>query len=109
MEFPKWYRPARILETVNLVVVLRPPYSIDSLIRSPFVNDTDVKQHGSFEQRKKVTTRSTIGKKRIIFLRTTSIDVSATDIRTMIKRGRSINYLLPQRVESYIICNDLYS
>jgi nicotinate-nucleotide adenylyltransferase len=109
IEFPKWYLPEKIVDAVDLVVVLRPPYNIDSLIKSPFVNDAQSEKLKSIEKRRKVTIRSTIGNKRMIFLRTTPLDVSATKIRTMIKKGKSINYLLPQRVESYIISSKLYS
>jgi nicotinate-nucleotide adenylyltransferase len=36
------------------------------------------------------------------------MDISATDIRRRIKEGKSIKYLLPESVESYIIANKLY-
>ncbi len=109
IEFPNWYLPDKIAGAVDMVVFLRPPYKTGSLIKSPFMNDAQSEKLASIEKRKKVTLKSTIGNNRMIFLRTTLLDVSATNIRNMIKRGQSVNYLLPQRVESYIISNKLYS
>ena len=109
VEFPKWYLPGKIIEAVDMVVVLRPPYQADRFMNSPFVNDAQSEKLRSIEKLKKVTIKPKIGRKRLIFLRTTPLDVSATKIRTMIKRGKSVNYLLPQRVESYIISNKLYT
>jgi nicotinate-nucleotide adenylyltransferase len=36
------------------------------------------------------------------------VDVSATDIRDAVRRGRSIRYLVPRPVEEYIISHGLY-
>ncbi|HLS53589.1 MAG TPA: nicotinate-nucleotide adenylyltransferase [Tissierellaceae bacterium] len=41
-------------------------------------------------------------------IETPIIEISATEIRRRIKRGKSIKYLLPELVEDYIIKNKLY-
>ena len=38
----------------------------------------------------------------------TPVEISATGIRKLIKRGKSIKYLLPEEVESYIITHKIY-
>jgi nicotinate-nucleotide adenylyltransferase len=39
---------------------------------------------------------------------TPSIEISATDIRNRIQNGRSIDYLVPRKVNEYIQENKLY-
>ncbi|MBN1905942.1 MAG: nicotinate (nicotinamide) nucleotide adenylyltransferase [Deltaproteobacteria bacterium] len=44
----------------------------------------------------------------IYFKRATLMDISSTKIRQNIKTGRSINYLVPDRVKEYILRKDIY-
>ncbi len=46
---------------------------------------------------------------KIILLGTTLMDISATRIRRLVEEGRSIRYLLPEKVRRYIIKNKLYA
>jgi nicotinate-nucleotide adenylyltransferase len=45
---------------------------------------------------------------RVFFQKTTLMDISATCIRNLVRRGGSIRYLLPEAVRGYIISNKLY-
>jgi nicotinate-nucleotide adenylyltransferase len=45
---------------------------------------------------------------KVIFLNTTLMDISATGIRRLARRGRSLRYLLPEAVRRYIIKRKLY-
>ena len=46
---------------------------------------------------------------RIEFLTVTALDISASDIRQRMRRGRSIRFLVPARVERYLTREGLYS
>jgi len=45
---------------------------------------------------------------RILFLDVTALDISATEIRTRVRRGESVRYLVPAGVERYLSRKRLY-
>ena len=45
---------------------------------------------------------------KVLWQRTTLMDISATAIRRLVRQGQSIRYLLPEPVRGYIINNKLY-
>jgi nicotinate-nucleotide adenylyltransferase len=46
--------------------------------------------------------------RRVLFLETTLLDISATQIRQLVRDGRSVRYLLPGAVRRFILRNKLY-
>ncbi|MFN3813221.1 MAG: nicotinate (nicotinamide) nucleotide adenylyltransferase [Aquificaceae bacterium] len=46
--------------------------------------------------------------KDLIILRTRNVDVSSTEIRKRLKEGKSIKWLVPEKVEEYILERKLY-
>jgi nicotinate-nucleotide adenylyltransferase len=79
-DFPTWRRPERILELARLAVVERPGYLLD-LGGSPEVPELPY---------------------RTDVIEAPLCDVSSTDIRNRINASRSIRYLVPEAVRSYI-------
>ncbi|MDA8173651.1 MAG: nicotinate-nucleotide adenylyltransferase [Nitrospiraceae bacterium] len=116
LEFHLWRSPKRILELAQLAVVSRPS-EFDcgqdggwlAAEKSPFVPRDGIKK----------ALEAARGKKRPVSIRlspfgmlslinATVMDISATGIRARIRAGKSVRYLLPQSVESFIMTRNLY-
>ena len=86
---PTWRAPARILELARLVVVPRPGFPASDAV------DT-------------ILAEMTPDPDRLIAVQTLPLAHSASDIRSRAASGRSIRYLVPPAVESYIRDHRLY-
>lgn len=82
LEIFNWREPQRLLETSSLVVVPRPGFDLAQL--DPRVAE------------------------KVTLIHAPLIEISSTEIRRRVRQGRSIRYLLPQRVADYIHANGLY-
>ena len=99
----RWKACHDLLSLCNFVVMTRPGYNVRTLpdvvshdVASQFVYDTE--QDGF---------RGPTGT-RIYFRALTRLDISATDIRSRVRQGRSVMYLVPDEVRTYIIEHTLY-
>jgi len=82
-QFFTWKEPLRLLSACEFVVVPRPGVSLDD-------GDDRIRE-------------------RAAVLDTPLIEVSSSDIRDRVRSGRSIRYLVPRTVETYILEKNLYS
>lgn len=80
--FAEWHRPDEIAERVPLIVYERPGAS-ESVAEPRFAN-------------------------RVRYVAAPIMEVSGTEIRARCRAGRSIRYLVPDAVRTYIEAHDLY-
>lgn len=96
LHFQRWHRWDEILTLAHLVVVQRPAYSLPpNGWYEPFLstNPDDLR---------------TTPAGRIYLLPVTALDISATNIRELLKQGKNPRYLLPDSVLDYIQRHQLY-
>ena len=84
----RWKEPARVLELCTLVVAYRPGYG------QPDLATLDAVQPGASA--------------KAILLDTIPLDISSTGVRRRVARGRSVRYLVPPEVDTYIREHGLY-
>lgn len=85
LDIMSWHEPYKIAEAAQLTVVSRPGYPRDKIEELPA------------EIRKSTTLIDSL-----------QLDISGTDLRKRIRSGRSVKYLLPDPVWTYIQRNRLY-
>ena len=103
LELPLWHRPEEIIELTDFVIVTRAHHDVQEAMASPYV-----KKNTSPSEETDTLMLELITGKRALILRCTNLDISASSIRESIRKGRSIRYLLPDNVISYINENNLY-
>jgi nicotinate-nucleotide adenylyltransferase len=82
IELHTWKDPGKLFLLSEVVVLNRPGYFIQSV-----ENDYN---------------------RRVVFIPAPNIDISASDIRNKIRDKKSIKYLVPDKVEKFIVENNLY-
>jgi nicotinate-nucleotide adenylyltransferase len=109
LDLQHWKQPEKILELANMVIILRPGYAFTDLSLSPYLRKISVKQLKELDRGKKDLFSFDISREQKgILCKVTGLDISASNIRNLIISGKSVKYLLPDAVESYIIANKLY-
>ena len=103
-EFHTWKEPATIFALCDVVVITRPPWP-DTL--SPDDLRVAIPQPFDYDPRSG-TIRHASGR-AVSLQRITALDISATAIRHMVSAGRSIQFLVPAAVASYIATSGLYT
>jgi nicotinate-nucleotide adenylyltransferase len=108
LEIPTWWQPERLASLVDFIVISRPSYRFIDLLSSPYMhaskNDLEKLDKAELE----LYTTTLKSNRVVIAFRVPLMDVSATEIRRRVREGKSIKYLLPESIESYIIANRLY-
>jgi nicotinate-nucleotide adenylyltransferase len=109
LDLPNWWRPEKLVSLVNFAVLSRPEGRFTDLLSSPYL-DIDYAELKKFETSEEVLYNTKLKTQReAVLVKVTPVAISSTDIRKRIQTGRSIKYMLPENVESFIISNRLYS
>ncbi len=108
LDMPNWWQPEVLITLTNFIVISRPDFRFADLKKSPYLKIKEV----TLKDMDNATTEKYISNLKsnrdAILLKLTHMDISSTEIRRLIKKNKSIKYLLPPEVQSYIIMNGLY-
>lgn len=102
-EIRTWCDYEGILKAVDIVVIGRPGYVSKKPAEALPVEVA--KQFWYDKERECYSNSST---RSLIYLETTQIDISASEIRTKVREGASVSYLVPPDVEGIIVEEGLY-
>ena len=108
LDIPHWWRPEQLVSMTDFIVISRPGLSFGAMRESPYLT-SGIKLLRDVDRSRNVTNVIKLKTNRYaILLRLTPIGISSTEIRKCIRQGKSIKYLLPPEVHSYIITHKLY-
>jgi nicotinate-nucleotide adenylyltransferase len=99
-----WHEYRSLFELCNLVVTSRPP---DDDARLAEVLPVAVRREFCYRRRLRALEHRTGN--RIFFQRISHLDISSSAIRTRLRAGASVRYLIPPAVERYILRHGLYT
>lgn len=89
-EITTWREPEEIIRMAKIVSATRPGYDSRDLLEQ-------------------IYQKYPVARGRIFELEIPALDISSTDIRTRVRQGRPIRYLVPEEVLSFIKKKSLYS
>jgi nicotinate-nucleotide adenylyltransferase len=97
LDINSWKSYQELFSLCNFIVMTRPGYEAKEL--DQIIPDQIMKDFVYYPDERKFIHSSQFA---IYFGEITSLDISSHSIRTFIKNGRSIKYLLPEEVENYV-------
>jgi len=102
LEIGTWKEYKKLFQYAHFLVINRPGFQAGDL--EPFLSSLDV----GFEREESSNTFVVPSGNRLIFKEATLMDISSTDIRNRVSEGKTIRFMLPERVREYITENRLY-
>jgi nicotinate-nucleotide adenylyltransferase len=111
LDLPNWRQPETLIGMIDFVVVARHGFDLREIMKSPYIagHRTQFASGGGTERGlQNIDKASLTSGREVIPVQMTSIGISSTEIRSFLKEGKSIKYLLPETVENYIYKHNLY-
>jgi nicotinate-nucleotide adenylyltransferase len=108
MELPMWRDPDELINLIDFIIIGRPTMRFADLAGSPYIDVSGEKLDGLDRGANAMLTTELSGGRSAVLLGAPLLDISSTAIREHVREGRSIKYMLPERVESFIITHGLY-
>jgi nicotinate-nucleotide adenylyltransferase len=104
LEIPLWHNPEEIISLTDFIIIRRPGPGLETIRGLSWIRSTEETGTGEVLIRIEGAGAGGIS----VFTDVTQIEISASEIRRSIREGRSIRYLVPEKVEMYIYEKELY-
>ncbi len=101
-----WKDYRRLFELAHFAVITRPGFSDLDSNKIPLALKEDFRYYKKIEN---VISYTKSSLRDIVFTEIRGIEISSTDIRNLVKSNKSIKYLVPDKIEKYIITEKLYA
>jgi len=109
LDIRSWHAAERLITLCDFVTTFRPGYPHVDLGKHHFVRDIDLFMLDMLDAKERQLGKVELVSGRDLWLVSSlGMDISSTEIRHRLKHRKSVKYLLPEAVESYIIQNRLY-
>lgn len=100
-----WKDYLTLFKLSNFAVITRPGFSELDSCKVPLALKDEFRYYNSIENVISYSNKD----KEIVFIEIKGIEISSTDIRNFVESNKSIKYLVPNKVESYIKSKKLYT
>ncbi len=109
LEIGTWHAVDRLLTMCDFVTTFRPGAKHLDLAKHRYIREMDMVMLDMLDIRERALGKVELITGRDLWLVSSlGMDISSTEIRRRAKARKSVKYLLPEAVESYIIENKLY-
>jgi len=109
LDVKNWHAAERFITLCDFVTTFRPGTDHEGLAKNHFVREIDLTMIDQLDQRERHTgSVELISGRELWLVSGFGLDVSSTELRRRIKSRKSVKYILPEVVESYIIEHRLY-
>ncbi len=108
LDIPHWWKHGELLSLVNFALLSRPESRFVDLHSSPYLNAGKELLSKLDTGELKTLSLGLETQREAVLVKVTEMAISSTDIRNRVREGKSIKYLLPGEVESFIISSRLY-
>ncbi len=108
LDIPNWWMPDKLISLVNFAVMARPGCRFVDLLASPYIDAGRQNLERLEKDNSELSRLKLKSLREACLVKITPMEISSSDVRRFIREGRSIKYLLPEDVESFIISHKLY-
>ena len=108
LDIPNWWQPERLITATHFIIISRPGFRFTDLQMSPYMKISKAILKRLDDKETAMHRAKLRSNMNAVLVRLARIGISSTEIRKLIEQGKSIKYLLPAEVQSYIIKNKLY-